>query len=126
MRRIGSNLLLVLVLALACSAYADKKRKGEEPYGVLAGTVFLESGRALAGAEVTIAPDPQPGQTAVKIRDNKAVSDHRGEFAFRVPVSAMRYTVRAQLKGFQPQQKSVDMEGEVHTDVTLILPAVSK
>ena len=88
--------------------------------------MFRESGRALPGAEVMISPDPQTGQTPVKIRDSKAVSDNRGEFAFRVPVTAMRYTVKAKLKGFEPQQKSVDINGEQRTDVTLILPAVSK
>ena len=88
--------------------------------------MFRESGYALPGAEVVIVPDPQNGQTPVKIRYPKAVSDSRGEFAFRVPVTAMRYTVKASLKGFTAQQKSVDIEGEQRTDVTLILPAVSK
>lgn len=124
MRRIGSSVLLLL--ALAGISYADKKQKGGEPYAVVAGSVFRESGLSLPGAEVAISPDPQAGQTPVKIRDSKAVSDNRGEFAFRVPVTAMRYTVKAKLKGFEPQQKSVDIEGEQRTDVTLVLPAVSK
>ena len=126
MRRIGSSVLLILALTFAGTSYADKKQKGAEPYAVVAGTVFRESGHSLPGAEVAISPEPQAGQTPVKLRDSKAVSDSRGEFAFRVPVTAMRYTVRAKLKGFEPQQKSVDIEGEQRTDVTLILPAVSK
>jgi hypothetical protein len=132
MRRIGNSVLLflafalVLALALAGTSYAGKKPKAEEPYAVVAGTVFRESGLSLPGAEVVIAPDPQTGQTPVKLHDSKAVSDSRGEFAFRVPVTAMRYTVKAKLKGFEPQQKSVDIEGEQRTDVTLILPALSK
>ena len=126
MRRIGSSALLLLALTLTGNSYAGKKQKGSETYAVVGGTVFRESGLSLPGAEVAISPDPQPGQTAVKLRDSKAVSDSRGEFAFRVPVTAMRYTVKAKLKGFEPQQKSVDIEGEQRTDVTLILPVVSK
>jgi Carboxypeptidase regulatory-like domain len=126
MRRIGSSALLLLTLTLTGISYAGKKQKGGETYAVVGGTVFRESGLSLPGAEVAISPDPQAGQTAVKLRDSKAVSDSRGEFAFRVPVTAMRYTVKAKLKGFEPQQKSVDIEGEQRTDVTLILPVVSK
>lgn len=126
MRRIGNSVLLLLALSFAPGLFADKKQKAAEPYAIVGGTVFRESGLSLAGAEVTIAPDPQSGQTPIKLRDTKAVSDRRGEFAFRVPTSAMRYTVKAKLKGFDTQQKSVDVEGEVRTDVTLILPALSK
>jgi hypothetical protein len=125
-RRIGNSVLLVLALSFAGLAHADKRHKAEETYAIVGGTVFRESGYALPGAEVTIAPDPQPGQSAVKIRNSKATSDARGEFAFRVPVTAMRYTVQAQMKGFESQHKSVDIEGEQRTDVTLTLPAVSK
>ena len=124
MRRIGSSVLLVALLSGV--ALADKKQKSVEAYAVVGGTVFRESGMSLPGAEIVISPDPQPGQTPVKIAYPKAVSDGRGEFAFRVPVTAMRYIVRAKLKGFEPQQKTVDIEGEQRSDVTLILPAVSK
>ena len=126
MRRIGSSILLLLITGLAGTAFAGKKQKTAEPYAVVGGTVFRESGLSLPGAEVMIAPDPQPGQTPVKIAYPKAVSDNRGEFAFRVPVTAMRYVIKAKMKGFQPQEKTVDIEGEQRTDVTLVLPAVSK
>ena len=127
MRRIGSSLAILLALSFAPASRGEKKRQqSTETYGLVGGTVFRESGFSLPGATVVIAPDPQPGQTAVKIHSPKAVSDSRGEFAFRVPVAAMRYTVKAEMKGFQPQQKSVDIEGEQRVDVTLILPAVSK
>jgi len=126
MRRTGSRLLILLAITLTATAFAEKKHKADEPYAVVGGTVFRESGLSLPGAEVVITPDPQPGQSPVKIAYPKAVSDGRGEFAFRVPVTAMRYIVRAKLKGFAPQEKSVDIEGEQRSDVTLILPAVSK
>ena len=126
MRRIGSSFLLLLSLALSITAFAERKQRAGELYAVVGGTVFRESGLALPGAEVMIAPDPRPGQAVVKIAYPKAISDHRGEFAFRVPVTAMHYIVKAKMKGFEPQEKSVDVEGELRTDVTLILPAVSK
>ncbi len=126
MRRIGSSFVPVLALFLAGSGHAEKNHQNASVYAVVGGTVFRESGYALPGAEVVIAPDPQPGQEAVRIHAPKAISDNRGEFAFRLPVTAMRYTVKAHLKGYEPQQKSVDVEGEQRVDVTLILPAVSK
>ena len=128
MRRIGSSALWCLLILLAGAAHADKKKEkaAAQPYAVLGGTVFRESGMSLPGAEVSIVPDPQPGQTPVKIQNPKAVSDNRGEFAFRVPSTPMRYTVSAKAKGFEGRQKSADIEGEIRIDVTLILPAVSK
>jgi hypothetical protein len=129
MRRIGSSAILCLLLCLPWTAHADKKPKekaGAQPYAVLGGTVFRESGLAFPGADVMIAPDPQPGQVPVKIQYPRAISDNRGEFSFRVPPTAMRYTVSAKAKGFEARQKSADIEGEVRIDVTLVLPAVSK
>jgi len=129
MRKIGSSALLCLLLSLPWTAQADKKPKEKSvagPYAVLGGTVFRESGHALPGADVMIVPDPQPGQVPVKIQYPRAISDNRGEFAFRVPTTAMRYTVSAKAKGFEARQKPADIEGEVRIDVTLVLPAVSK
>jgi hypothetical protein len=126
MRRIGNSFLLLLAFSACVYSGAAKKQKAQEPYGVVGGTVFQNSGYALPGASVTISADPQPGQTPVKLQYPRAISDSRGEFAFRVPVTAMRYTVKAGLKGFEPQQKSVDIEGEQRIDVTLILSPVSK
>jgi hypothetical protein len=126
MRRIGNSLLLLLVVAVPCATSGSKKHQDAEPYGLVAGTVFRNTGYALPGAKVAISADPQTGQTPVKIQYPRAISDARGEFAFRVPISAMRYTVRAEMKGFEPQQKSVDMEGEIRMDVSLILQPSSK
>ncbi len=126
MRRIGSSVLPVVLLLSGVAARGDKKPKELDTYGIVGGTVFRESGYALPGAEVTIAPDPQPGQSAVKIRYPQAVSDRRGEFAFRVPVTAMRYAVTARMKGFEPQRKTVDIEGEQRLDLSFILVAKAK
>ena len=107
------------------SSGADKK--SSEAYAVAAGTVFQESGYALAGATVTLAPDAQadaaPRKGAKKLR---AISDSRGEFVFRVPAGPARYTVQVEAKGFQSQEKSVEIQGEERTDVTFQLQPRSK
>ncbi len=129
-RRNGSSAVWLLATALSISlAWPAQKhgaKKGAEPYAIVAGTVFKESGFALPGAEVTLMPDAQPGQTPVKIRNTNAVADSRGEFAFRVPPTAMRYVIKARAKGFTQQEKTADIDGEVRVDVTLTLPAESK
>jgi hypothetical protein len=123
-RKIGRNLLVLAILCLAPAAFGDKK--AADAHGVVAGTVFREPGFALPGAEVTLEPDPEPGQAAVKMKKIKQSCNMRGEFAFRVPVTAMRYQVRASAKGFAPQQKPVSIEGETRMDVTFVLAPESK
>src|ERR1051326_1738794 len=87
MRRIGNSGLL-LALVLAGTLHADKKQKAEEPYAVVGGKGFRESGLSLPGAAAVIVPDPQPGQTSVKLRDSKPGSARRAGSPFRVPVTA--------------------------------------
>lgn len=102
------------------------------PYAVIGGTVFRESGFSLAGATVTLAPqepaaregEPQPRKR--KFRKLEAVSDARGEFAFRVPPEPGTYVVTASMKGFQPAAKDVSVSGEERMDVTLVLAQESK
>jgi len=123
MRRIGSSLVLLITLAMA--AYAGEK-KSAAPYALVAGTVFREPGFALPSAEVTVVPNPAEGQAPVKIKKLEARSDARGEFAFRVPPVPMRYTIRVSAKGYQPEEKSVSVEGEQRADATFTLRAESK
>jgi hypothetical protein len=123
--RIGSSFVLALALAALASG-ADKKR-APEPYGILAGTVFREPGFALPGAEVTaLSDDSELARNALKRKKLSAVSNARGEFAFRVPTAAARYTVKAAAKGYQAQEKTVSIEGEQRVDVTFTLRAESK
>ena len=123
MRRIGSSILLLA--AVVNGALAAEKRK-VEPYGLVAGTVFREPGFALAGAAVTVVPNPEQGQAPVKIKKLQAFSDARGEFAFRVPPVPMRYTVHVTAKGYQAQEKSVSIAGEERTEATFELHPESK
>jgi len=122
----GSRLRLLIALALACGAVcgaAQKSpdRRAAEPYAVVAGTVFRESGLSLPGAAVTL--QLRDGSKGRKLQ---ALSDGRGEFAFRVPPSAADYIVRASLKGFQTAEKVVSVAGEERVDVTLTLEKASK
>ena len=126
-RRTRKKRSISLVFAIAaccvCASAAgprDKHAKAE-PYGILAGTVFRDNGYALPGAEVKIAPEPPPGAKPPKLKVHEAVSDHRGEFAFRVPVEPMHYRVHVKAKGFGEMEKTVAMEGEERIDVSFAL-----
>jgi hypothetical protein len=121
-----------LLLALLCvggavwpvaqRAVAQKTdRRATEPHAVVAGTVFLESGLSLQGAEVTLMLHDSP-----KGKKLQATSDARGEFAFRVPPSPAAYVVRASLKGFQTAEKDVSVSGEERVDINLVLEKASK
>ena len=118
--RTGSSLVALLAL-LAPLALAGKKPP--EPQAVVAGTVFRDDGFSLPGAEVelSLAPGSQAGH---KLKKMKAVSDARGEFAFRVPTDDLEYSLTASAPGFEPQQKSVRVSGEVRVDVFFSLEAV--
>jgi len=113
----GSKLAVLLVCGLLSSAAGKKP----EPYAVVAGTVFREDGFSLPGASVTLLPKDAP-----KGKKLEAVSDARGEFAFRVPAGVATYIVKAVRKGFQPAEKEASVSGEERVDVTLLLSAESK
>ena len=113
----GSRLAAVVVCGLLSWATGKKP----EPYAIVAGTVFREDGFLLPGASVTLLPKDVP-----KGKKLEAVSDARGEFAFRVPAGAAAYVVRAARKGFRPAEKEASVSGDGRVDVTLILSAESK
>ena len=125
MRRVGASVILLLATAGMLGA-AGKKKALAESYALVSGTVFREPGFALPGADVTLVPDPEPGQPAAKIKKLQAVSDARGEFAFRVPPAAMRYKVFVAAKGYNGEEKSASVQGEERVEVTFLLRAESK
>ncbi len=92
---------------------------------MIAVSVFREPGFAVSGAEIELmaAPDDESG---AKMKKWKATADSRGEFVFRVPPTAMRYTVSASAKGVKAQQKTLTVEGEGRFDVTFMLEQESK
>jgi len=124
-KRIGISLLL-LAAACALPGLADKKKAAAEPYFLLDGTVFREPGFALPNAEVVVIPDPPSDAAPVKVKKMQAVTDARGEFAFRLPTAPMRYLVKASAKGFHSEEKPVTVQGEDRLDVTFQLHEESK
>lgn len=115
---------LLLLLALpAALALAKDKKKTPPSVAVVAGTVFRPPGFSLPGAEVTLEPAEKPPEAKppVKVKTQKALSDARGEFAFRVPAVPLRYNLSVKAAGFAPARKEVAVAGEERLDVFITL-----
>jgi hypothetical protein len=104
--------VLAAALLFLIPVRGEKKPK-QQPYAVIAGTVFREPGFALPGADVTLVADPPLS----KFKPMKAVSDARGEFSFRVTPAEARYIVRVRANGFGAQEKEAKISGEQRVDV---------
>lgn len=120
-KRIGISLAL-LAAALFPLAAAPKKKPAPDTYAVISGSVFQNSGYALPGADVILAPEAQSGKT----KPVQLVSDTRGEFVVRVPPGPTNYTVTVHAKGYQTQQKSVTIQDQERVEVTFQLEPESK
>lgn len=118
-RRLSVHLCLGGWLAALCFATGDAPpRKGHEPYALIAGTVFRQSGFVLPGAEITVTARPTDAAARKgKFKRATTVADGRGEFAVRVPVEPMRYLVTVRARGFRPQEKLVEIEGDQRVDL---------
>jgi len=136
-RRLRTRWLAVAIVCAAASvSYAEESKKKQKPFAVVAGTVFRDPGFALPGAEVTlepVAPPPIEGNPSapasskkVKVKRMTAVSDRRGEFAFRVPAEPMRYHVSVRAAGLKPDRKEVTIQGEERQDVFFKLEAAAQ
>jgi predicted outer membrane protein len=111
LRQAPALLLLAAVIAASLAA-AEKKPSAN---AVLAGTVFDSNGRALPGCVVEIVSEAGPQQ------QHRGATDQRGEYAIRV--LAGRFSVAVSRKGFQPQQKTVEVvEGEKSATTFLLSP----
>lgn len=67
-----------------------EKRKAEKPYALIFGTAYGPDDRPLYGVRITIRP-------AAKKRPSwELISDHRGEFAQRVPPGPSDFVVRGE------------------------------
>lgn len=114
--RCAATLMALGMLLAPAAAGKDKPKKQQMSWALIAGTVFRDSGFSLAGAEVVVTSVPDPN-SSVKIKKIKVVSDARGEFAIRVPVVSMRYTVSVKASGLRAQEKPVSIVGEERVDV---------
>ena len=100
-------------------------QKPEASEAVIAGTVFRDPGFAFPRVEITLTvTTTPPGKKAGKPR--KASTDERGEFAFRVPAGAAKYSVRAVADGFAPSEQSVSVNADERVDVYITLKPLAK
>ena len=81
--------LIVFAALLQPSALADKK-KPEKSYGLIFGTAYGPDDRPLYGVKITIR------RLGKKHSRWELVSDHRGEFAQRVPPGRADYVIQGE------------------------------
>src|ERR1041385_7344372 len=91
-RNTAACLAMGVLLALLPSSLAASKEKPkkEKPYALIFGTAYGPNDRPLYGVKVTIRPEKK------KHPSWDLMSDHRGEFAQRVPAGATDYLVRGE------------------------------
>ena len=128
----AAALFLVVLLApfWVANAQSDEKADAkkvpakEKPYALIFGTVFAPDGRGVYGVKVKIRRADQ------KKPHWELVSDHRGEFAQRVPAGKSDYIVWADLKDLKlPDGKhlkagtevTVHIDNEERSDIGLHL-----
>lgn len=116
---LGIHGICACLLTVFPGGLASAVEKRAEPYALIVGTVFRESGLSLPGAEVTVSPlpDAQGKRGSRKAKRVRAVSDARGEFAIRVPAGPLRYTVSVKASGHLAQEKEVSIQGDERVDL---------
>ena len=107
--------------ALAAAGKSGKP----EPFALIAGSVFRDTGFSLAGAELTVEPAPE-AKVPSKFKRIKTVTDARGEFAVRVPSVPMRYTVSVKARRYRLDRKEVSIQGEERVELLFRLEPESK
>ena len=112
-------LLLLHSFGLASTVASASENKNAKPYGLIFGTVWGPDDQPVYGVKIHIrrAEDKKPKW--------EQYSDHRGEFAQRVPVGKADYVVTADLKGFKTadgrqltaEPVSVHIDGDERVDI---------
>ncbi len=126
-KKIGISLALLLIAMSPATVLGQRNKADSGSYAIVAGTVFQESGYALPNAQITLVPGPQGSSSqGGKAKKLDAVSNARGEFAFRVPSGPMRYIVKVKAKGHESQEKAVDLHGDERMDLTFQMEPESK
>lgn len=111
--------LLVCLASLKPFALAQKKpQKAEKSYGLIFGTAYGPDDHPLFGVKITIRPEGK------KHPSWDLVSDHRGEFAQRVPAKPADYLIQGEAeyaplgKDGKPQMsKKKKLRGETKVHV---------
>ena len=120
-RNTAACLAICVLLALLPSSVAASKEKPkkEKPYALIFGTAYGPNDRPLYGVKITIRPEKK------KHPSWDLISDHRGEFAQRVPAGTNDYLVRGAAEyapmgddGKPQLSKKLRLKGEtrVHVD----------
>jgi len=100
----------------------DKKEKPAAPMGVIAGSVFRETGFSFAGVEVVVVWELE----GRKKKEWKGRTDSRGEFAFRVPAAEGSYAVRVRADGHEPVEKRVEVGIDERKELSIIMKVEKK
>ena len=120
-RNTAACLAISVFLALFSSSVAastDKPKK-EKPYALIFGTAYGPNDRPIYGVKITIRPEKK------KHPSWELMSDHRGEFAQRVPAGTNDYLIHGEAEyapvgddGKPQLSKKVRLKGEtrVHVD----------
>jgi hypothetical protein len=112
-------ILVLAALTQPATAANKEKPKKEKPYALIFGTAYGPDDRPLYGVKITIRPQQK------KHPSWDLISDHRGEFAQRVPAGTNDYIVRGEAEyapvgddGKPQLSKKVRLKGEtrVHVD----------
>ena len=116
----ASPVICVLLALLPFSLASSKdKLKKEKPYALIFGTAYGPNDRPLYGVKITIRPEKK------KHPSWELISDHRGEFAQRVPAGTNDYLIHGEAEyapvgddGKPQLSKKVRLKGEtrVHVD----------
>jgi len=125
---VRSSLFLVIpvlcALVLSASAQRPETPDPHKPYALIFGTVWGPDDRPVYGVPVKIRRADQ------KKAKWQLQSDHRGEFAQRLPAGKADYVVWADLKGVKSldgkhlqagEEVAVHIEGDERTDIGLHL-----
>jgi|GEM_PF-4914377 len=109
--------LLMDSMSLIAKEEKTKPEKGAKTadYALIKGSVFREDGFSIQGAHVSCrrVSDSKPKW--------KTSSGEGGEFAFRLPVGKMQYMVTAELEGFEPASKTVEIANDERQDISIVL-----
>lgn len=106
----------------AALAAGKKKEKDAQSFGVIAGTVFRETGFSFAGVEVIVVWEVD----GKKKKEWKGRSDARGEFAFRVPAALGKYVVRVKAEGHAPVEKQVELGIDERKEISILMSTEKK
>ena len=109
---------LALGLLLLCSLSFAEKDKNKDPkkhYGLIFGTAYGPDDRPLYGMRIQIHPADK------KHPSWELVSDHRGEFAQRVPPGPTDYIISGEgelslTENGKPHKKKIKAETKVHIE----------